>query len=324
MDKRLQDAPCGMIAIDEKGMILEVNRRFISWMMFAEEDVVGKSLDTFLSRAGRMFFHTYFYPTIHLDGYLEEFFTYLTDATGDSIPFLLNASKQTTNGKATIDIMFIQMKKRIDYEMELKKIQKGMKEAYRKQEDAYDELAQLHEEIQKKQVQLIEVNEELTQLSNTDKLTLLPNRRFFERELTHQINLYNNHQKPLSLIMFDIDHFKKINDTYGHLTGDHVLSQLASLLSHEIPQEATLARYGGEEFMVIFPNTNREEAIQFGHMLNQKVATHTWETIEHLTISVGITTMHQDDTMESFIERSDYALYASKENGRNRVTYFST
>lgn len=324
MDKRLQDAPCGVITMDTNGVIQEVNDRFSLWMIFDEKELVGKNLDVFLSRANKMFFHTYFYPTIHIEEFIEEFFTYFINKKGDSIPFLLNANKQIRDGKTVIEIMLIQMKTRINYEMELRKIQKDMKTAYYEQEDAYEELIQLHQEIQQKQEELMEVNQALVKLSNTDKLTLLPNRRYFETELTRQRNLSLQYKKPLSIAMIDIDFFKKVNDTYGHLTGDKVLSHLATLLKQYSPENATLARYGGEEFVCILPNHHREEAIKIASLFNEKVANHPWETVNHLTISLGIATMQEDDTEESLLERADRALYHSKENGRNQVTYFST
>lgn len=324
MDKRVQDAPCGILSLNLDGIILEANPRFRSWMMFDEKDLLGKSLDILLSKASKMLFHTYFYPTLHVEGTIEEFFIYLTNQAGDSIPFLLNANEQIRNEETVIEIILIQMKKRIHYEMELRTIQENMKKAYQEQENAYDELTQLHQEIQTTQEELIEMNQELIKLSNTDKLTLLPNRHYFENELTHQINLWHHYQKPLSLAMLDIDHFKKVNDTYGHLTGDQVLASLATLLKNDLPKKATLARYGGEEFICILPNHSLAEATEIGQGFIEKTSKHSWELVPHLTISVGVAMMQSKDTKETFLERADQALYASKNNGRNQVTSFSS
>lgn len=119
--------------------------------------------------------------------------------------------------------------------------------------------------------------------------------------------------------MFDIDHFKEINDTYGHLTGDDVLKTLADIVRENLRKIDSLVRWGGEEFMIIAPETDLEGAKILAERIRKKVESYKFDKIKTITISLGLALFEKDDTENSVIKRADDALYNAKKRGRNRV-----
>ena len=161
--------------------------------------------------------------------------------------------------------------------------------------------------------------------SLTDPLTQLANRKFFDNALETAIADARAKNEPLSLVMTDIDHFKKFNDNFGHLTGDQVLRLVATSVKQNVKGQDTAARYGGEEFAIILPNTVLRSAITVADHIRRAVMTKelmkrsTGEHLGRVTISIGVATLHKSDTPQALIERSDKCLYAAKRHGRNRV-----
>ncbi|HWM80903.1 MAG TPA: diguanylate cyclase [Pseudolabrys sp.] len=161
--------------------------------------------------------------------------------------------------------------------------------------------------------------------SLTDPLTQLANRKFFDSALERAIGDARARNEPLSLIMTDIDHFKKFNDNYGHLTGDQVLRLVALSLKQNVKGLDTAARYGGEEFAIVLPNTVLRSALTVADHIRRAVMTKelmkrsTGEHLGRVTLSLGIATLHSNDTAQTLIERADNCLYAAKRHGRNRV-----
>ena len=266
MQERLKYAPCGFISISHEGYITEVNQTFLDWMGYKEADLLNKHFEVLLSVANKLIFHSYFYPNINLNRNVEELFIKFKDRDGNSVPFLLNGRRFYDNGVEIIDLILVKMKKRIDYEEELRAAKKQLEEAYWQKDQALSKLEQLHKEIEEKQAKLLEINESLVELSNTDKLTGLNNRRVFQEKLEEQIEIYHQNGSSFSLFLIDIDHFKKVNDTYGHQTGDVVLEKLANILKTHARSKDIVARYGGEEFVVILPDTDVDESIDYSRV----------------------------------------------------------
>jgi len=311
------EAPCGLISIDSSGCIMEVNNRYLTWMGYSKEEVIGKHFETFLTKINQMFIHTYFFPTIQLQGSVEEVYINLMNSAGESVPVLMNARQYMKNDASVIDCMFIKMKQRINYEMELRSLQKTTEKAYKDREEAFAQLEKVHAEIKRKQVEVLNVNDELLKLSNTDKLTAIANRRHFQEELARHVERYHNEGIVFSVLIVDVDHFKKVNDTYGHLIGDSVLIQLASVLTQEVRPTDFVARLGGEEFVIILPETDAEKALELAVQLKNTVEVIKWQTIDRLTVSVGVSTFSAADTEVTLIHCADQALYRAKANGRN-------
>ena len=161
--------------------------------------------------------------------------------------------------------------------------------------------------------------------SLTDPLTGLGNRKYFDRSIDLAVENALANGEPLSLLMFDIDHFKSFNDSYGHLTGDQVLRLVGMSLKQTIKGQDITARYGGEEFAVVLPNTALRQALTVADHIRRAVMAKelkkksTGEILGRVTISVGVSMLKPGDDTDSLIERADACLYAAKRNGRNRV-----
>ncbi|GAB4360042.1 MAG: hypothetical protein Kow0060_14980 [Methylohalobius crimeensis] len=170
------------------------------------------------------------------------------------------------------------------------------------------------------------LQEELQQaraLSMTDELTGLPNRRAFLRRLEEEIVRVQRHPEPLTLAIIDLDHFKQINDRYGHQVGDEVLKAYAQHALSVFRRHDHVARFGGEEFIVLLPNTDMDGAVKALGKIYQRSADHAISlgatSIYLPTFSAGVAHYQPDETASCFIERADQALYRAKEGGRNRI-----
>lgn len=173
--------------------------------------------------------------------------------------------------------------------------------------------------------ELMQTNDVLSAIALSDPLTALNNRRAFEWELPRQIQNARNRGIPISLIMLDVDFFKSINDTYGHLAGDQVLKFLAARLRHNLRIYDTPFRYGGEEFVVLLSNTDCQEAFLIANRLCQLVSEQPFAIDDTLdltvTISAGTATLELEDDSQgmSLLQRADQCLLRAKAEGRNRV-----
>ena len=174
--------------------------------------------------------------------------------------------------------------------------------------------------------QLQAVNAQLQQLSSTDRLTGLYNRGHWEESLKVAYARHQRHGNATSLVMFDIDHFKRVNDTYGHQAGDHVIEQVARLVREHVRDSDVAGRYGGEEFAVVLSDTDKVGARVFAERLRKSVEAlevlHDGHSIR-FTISLGIADLSKPSVNHAdLIAWADEALYASKNAGRNRVTVY--
>ncbi len=158
-------------------------------------------------------------------------------------------------------------------------------------------------------------------LAKIDKLTGLINRFQFDVLFAHAVQNAKRYREPLSLIMFDIDFFKKINDDFGHNIGDIVLQHVAKTISERLRSADIFARWGGEEFMVLLPKSDYDDAMKLAEDLRSVVENESFETIGYITISFGVTVMQPSDDECSLLKRADKALYMAKNNGRNRVEF---
>jgi two-component system cell cycle response regulator len=165
-------------------------------------------------------------------------------------------------------------------------------------------------------------HEEIYRMTIVDGLTQIHNKRYLFESLEREIIRSRRHDRPLSLLMFDIDFFKRINDHYGHLAGDHVLRELAETVQSRIRRDEVFARYGGEEFVIVLPETEMEGATSLAETLREKVKEHSFafqgENIP-VTISIGCALLQDDKAATDLIQRADEKLYQAKRSGRNRV-----
>jgi diguanylate cyclase len=178
----------------------------------------------------------------------------------------------------------------------------------------------------KQEINQLQENLEVVRTESlTDPLTTLANRKYFDDALVKAIAAASAKGEPLALLMTDVDHFKRFNDTYGHLTGDHVLRMVAMSVRQNVKDQHIAARYGGEEFVVVLPNTILQAAATLGEYIRTAVMTKelkkrsTGENLGRITVSIGVAALRPGETPQALIERADACLYAAKRSGHNRV-----
>ncbi len=193
------------------------------------------------------------------------------------------------------------------------------------------------EQIQKKNNELIEINtsletlvkvrtlqlenayKDMEKLAITDTLTGISNRYAFNQALKKEISRSNRHNMIFSLLMLDMDHFKNINDTYGHDIGDSVLISMTEVVKASLREEDIFARIGGEEFMIILPETDKQTAFEIAERIRHRIETFSFKPHQTITLSIGISTYHKGEDAEDVTKRADIALYKAKNSGRNIV-----
>lgn len=312
MDEQLNHLPCGYFALTSDWEFIEMNQTMKDILQVSE---IPRHMHDVLTVPSRIYFQTYYVPAMAVHGIVREMYlNFKVDKK--PIPVLMNVNEK--NGRY-IGII-VQIKVRDEYETQLLQSKKDAERIQKETDAAYNRLLNIMQEVESKQKQLLQLNDELHELTTRDELTGLYNRRFFYRYLDAAIDhaecLEN---KSFSLLLFDIDYFKKVNDTYGHSVGDDVLKELSRKLEQKIKMPNIVARIGGEEFAVIYDNPNHQYNVKKAEELRCYLEESTW-TSKAITVSLGITNFQYGDKASHIYVRADDAQYASKRNGRNRLT----
>jgi diguanylate cyclase (GGDEF)-like protein/PAS domain S-box-containing protein len=166
------------------------------------------------------------------------------------------------------------------------------------------------------------LEEQLVSLSITDSLTGIHNRRYFVAKVNEEIDRAKRYGDLFSIVMFDLDHFKSINDIYGHLVGDRVLFETAQIVKNRLRCTDVFARWGGEEFIILLPSTPVDGAISLAEELRQKIAENDYGLERRVTASFGVAPYLPGDTIDTLTQRADAMLYAAKNGGRNCTRVF--
>ena len=156
----------------------------------------------------------------------------------------------------------------------------------------------------------------------TDPLTSLANKASIDMQLIRELQRARRYNRDLAIIFVDIDHFKQVNDRYGHQVGDEVLKKVAKILKDRVRESDTVGRFGGEEFLIICPEANEQNAVLLGEALREAVSSESFGEPAHLTASFGVSVLKKDDgktCIDMMLKRADEALYAAKQNGRDQV-----
>ncbi len=224
------------------------------------------------------------------------------------------------------DIPVILLTGREGQSQKIRGLERGASDYVTKPFDPGELIARVRVQVKIKHLQddLREQNQRLEELSNTDPLTQLANRRFLMKTLDREFQRSVRNNDPLSMVMADIDHFKRINDTYGHQQGDVVLKAVSEALLDELREYDLAARFGGEEFALILPGTELPQATAAAERIRKRVSRLKFEGALKplvLTISLGVATGPRKDVtvFDDLVRLSDDALYAAKREGRNRV-----
>jgi polar amino acid transport system substrate-binding protein len=170
-----------------------------------------------------------------------------------------------------------------------------------------------------RQLEMGKYNKKLLKMATTDPLTQLFNRIQLDEKLQESYATYQRTHRPFSIIMLDIDYFKRVNDTYGHLVGDKILVAFASILNNTTRDTDIVGRWGGEEFMIICPETDKKGALSVAEKVRNAVNEYDFEEIHTMTSSFGISEYQQHERIEKMVKRADDAMYTAKEAGRDRI-----
>ena len=169
--------------------------------------------------------------------------------------------------------------------------------------------------------ELAEQNKMLENLSIKDQLTNVYNRRYFMKVLKQELQDSVKHKSTFYVLMIDLDHFKRVNDTYGHLYGDNVLLMVAQTIKSSIRAHDVVSRYGGEEFIVLLTHTTKDNGKDVARRIRENIANLRFRNNEGVTVSIGVSKNKKKDNYKAIIKRADDLLYLAKDNGRNRVEY---
>ncbi|NOQ31055.1 MAG: diguanylate cyclase [Helicobacteraceae bacterium] len=179
----------------------------------------------------------------------------------------------------------------------------------------------LEQRVKVRTTELLELKDSFELLATTDSLTKLHNRYSLMNIVTSEISRSSRYETPLSLIMYDIDFFKKVNDTYGHSVGDDILVELSELVKINLRDVDLIGRYGGEEFIIVLPHSTLENSKIFAQRVKEKVESHSFKVVDKLTISVGVVELKDAEDIDQVFKRVDELLYTSKNAGRNIVSF---
>lgn len=171
--------------------------------------------------------------------------------------------------------------------------------------------------VEQKTIDLHQALEEIKHLANHDTLTGLANRLSLDASLEQYIESPDS----LGIMMLDVDGFKSVNDTFGHLNGDDVLKDLAHLMKKQLPESCTIGRWGGDEFLIMCPAASKDELMALSESLRQSIAAYHHKKGMNVTASFGLTLKHPDDDSQTIIMRCDKALYKAKKAGKNRIQF---
>ena len=317
MDEQLRKAPCGFFVMDQYFHITDVNDMMASMLDMEVEALIGRHIHDLLTKPSKVYFQTYFTPILSLQEEVRELYT-MFQTTKGSVPSLLNAAVRD----GMIECAVIEMKVRNEYEEELVTSKKNAERILHDTDEAYMNLLGVMNEYKRKRKELTELNLKLSELSITDPLTHLKNRRFLEQRMSFLLHLAENEDVPFSVAMLDIDHFKKINDEFGHMTGDDILKEFSNVCTSETRQEDWVIRVGGEEFVIVMPSMTLKEASEAVECIREKVEERPW-THGEVTMSAGVAAYENGDTLENLLEKVDKALYHAKQDGRNRISIYT-
>ncbi len=169
------------------------------------------------------------------------------------------------------------------------------------------------------ETKLTHINEKLKTIAYTDQLTNLKTRRYFFETVRKEISRINRYHHKLSLLLLDVDHFKQINDRYGHLAGDDVLKKIGILLQDNIRKADSAIRWGGEEFVLFLPEIGLDNACFLANRIRIMICAYDFGIDRTVSVSIGVSEYVEEESVDSWIMKADKALYRAKESGRNRV-----
>ncbi|MDT7525634.1 sensor domain-containing diguanylate cyclase [Pseudidiomarina sp. GXY010] len=312
-----QQVPVGLLAINAERQIVDINQPLLELLAYQVNELMGQSIDKLFSGAGKLFFLTHVFPLMQHQGTVEEMYLRLKDKQNNELPVLVNAVKLPAANNGFVMVL-LPIHRRFIFEDQLVAAKKEAERALREKQLVVAELERARVELEHKHQQLTELNKQLERLATTDSLTQLANRRTFEQQLELELEKVKRGYASAALLVMDIDHFKSINDNFGHAEGDVVLRRMGQVLAEQTRAIDTVARIGGEEFALIVSGASLAEAEQAAQRIRELVEQTGWAHGQ-VTMSIGVTSMLVEDDLVAVLQRADRALYEAKHKGRNRV-----
>ena len=275
---------------DKNRKIVYANTYFSYALRWSLETLVGRSSDDLFTYGSKIFFESYLMPLLLHEKKCEEMQLTLFDGNGERVPILVSAK---IDERGHIYWSLFNASKR---------------------DKLYDELIDARKKLE-------EQTKTLILKASTDELTGLMNRREINLRAPELINQAKRYAHSISLLMIDIDHFKKINDTFGHVEGDHLLKELGLRLNQFGRQTDLIARFGGEEFIMLLPDTDEAGSKLFANRLHELMSDIKVKNTT-VTISIGITISDGSENLDDLTKQADSALYKAKSDGRNRTEFY--
>jgi diguanylate cyclase (GGDEF)-like protein/PAS domain S-box-containing protein len=286
----LDTFPCGALVTNSARVITYVNSYFTKQLLWQPNELIGKSVDILFTQSSRIFFQSYLIPTLLHEKVCEEMQLIIFHADGQRIPITVNAS---LSADGCIYWSLFNASKR----------------------------DQLYEELIKTRETLEIQAEKLKFLASTDELTELLNRREMNYRSSLMLEQAARSHYSVSLLMLDVDHFKKINDTLGHLEGDRVLKKLGQLLKAFGRKTDLISRFGGEEFLIMLPDTNKSDTLLLCNRLHTLIA-EIKVGDSSLNVSIGVSFCDEQISFIDLFTQADNAVYQAKARGRNRTEVY--
>jgi diguanylate cyclase (GGDEF)-like protein len=284
------DFQSGALVTDKNRKIIYANAYFSDALNWKNENLVGQSSDDLFTYSSKIFCESYLMPLLFHEKKCEEMQLTLLDGNGERIPIIINAKM---DNQGHIYWSFFNASKR---------------------DKLYEELIVARKELEAQAKALLS-------MASTDELTGLMNRREINLrapELIHQAKRYNH---SITLLIVDIDHFKKVNDSFGHQEGDRVLRELGQRLQTFGRQTDLIARFGGEEFIMLLPDTGAADANIFTERLHELISEIKVDNIP-INVSIGVTINDGNQDLHTLTKQADIALYKAKNDGRNRTEFY--
>jgi sigma-B regulation protein RsbU (phosphoserine phosphatase) len=318
----ISELPCAVLVTDENERVVSANPNLIALICNSQNSLFPEFMDSLLTRASSIFCQTHVWPSLRRDGEVQEVFLHLHRPGGSSLPVMTNVKKTQIKGQPAYIWLFFLALERSRFETELLQARKRSELLASQLTDAHEKLRELNAQLQTRMDVTEDANRSLTILTHTDSLTGLGNRRALDAAAA---NLKHSPDAVFSVLMLDIDHFKVVNDSYGHDRGDIVLRDIAKCLQAAARQSDTVVRYGGKEFALILPNSDAEQSLLVAQRIHEIIAAaRPGDLLITVSIGAASTKVSQTHDILATFKQADEAVYAAKHQGRNRSVHRSS
>jgi sigma-B regulation protein RsbU (phosphoserine phosphatase) len=313
------ELPCAVLVADEQERIVTGNPNLIALVCDTENKGLPEYMDCLFTRASSIFCQTHVWPLLRHESEVHEIFLHLRRPCGAPLPVMTNAKKMMIKGQTNYIWLFFLAQERSRFESELLEARKRSEQLASQLTDAHKRLHALNAQLKARMVATEDENRSLTILTFTDSLTGLGNRRALEAAAE---KLAQTPTSIFSILMIDIDHFKAVNDNYGHDRGDDVLRDLGQCLQAVARSSDTVVRYGGEEFALVLPKSDVAQSRRIAERIHEIIAAEKPGGIS-LSVSIGVATANigQTGDLLATLKLADEAVYAAKHQGRNRTVH---